>query len=113
MGSPDRRDPALDELDHVLKEIGGLPCPKVHLLDPRELREVLALRRAKAEQEAAAAKASEAGGEDGDAEGAPSAEEAYAAQVRAQVQRVKLEPQTPPPRRQTPPATETSTLIGK
>ena len=53
------------------------------------------------------------GREDGDAEGAPSAEEAYAAQVRAQVQRVKLEPQTPPPRRQTPPATETSTLIGK
>jgi len=53
------------------------------------------------------------GREDGDAEGAPSAEEAYAAQVRAQVQRVKLEPQTPPPRKQTPPATETSTLIGK
>jgi drug/metabolite transporter (DMT)-like permease len=53
------------------------------------------------------------GREDGDAEGGPSAEEAYAAQVKAQVKRVKLEPQTPPPRRQTPLVTETSTLIGK
>ena len=53
------------------------------------------------------------GREDGGAEGAPSAEEAYAAQVKAQVKRVKLEPQTPPPRRQTPLVTETSTLIGK
>ena len=49
------------------------------------------------------------GREDGDA-GAPSAEEAYAAQLEAQVRRVKLEPQPP---RVTPRPTEKSTLIGK
>ena len=43
---------------------------------------------------------------------APNADEAYAAQVQAQVKRVVLTPQSP---RGTPvaPVTETSTLIGK